>query len=787
MFKRVAFFFYFFVLSGFVIGQNTSVIEKLKFHKLTIIEINTVNKEAVTSKDYYLKASIKIYDYLNNTFVELKDSTEIKGRGNSTWELPKKPYRLKTYKSVSIGGMPSSRHWALLANFEDKSASRTKLASDLAYYLGVSYAPRSIPVELVLNGEHVGSYELIEVIKIDPKRIDITTINTKNDITSGGAIFELNLRQDEAYNFNTNTGVPISIKEPDDLNAKTDQIVLKHFNYLVDILNTAEAALYGNEFADTSKGYANFFNVNAAITWYLTEEILKNEDIGEYSVFKFIDTKNKNKITYGPIWDFDLSAGIRDGPTGFKAKIENAWMRRFFEDPNFEQSVKNKWNGTRAGLLTKMISSVNQNARRLKTSQAVNASIWEGSIRPNDKSFVDDVNYLKAWLYDRIQWLDAQWSDTPILYNAIVQDYTAITDEDVAIKSTLHASKSKHTNAQFFLVSIPKLGQIKFLNTEGDFIYTPNLNVNGVDTFYYSKGDSKQLVVDSGMVIININPVNDKPVIKPINTWVLEDNILVKNVSNGMALNAFDEEGDTLKFVIINTTKNGVVNYAQDGSFTYTPNKDFNGLDSFTYKATDYEASSNTSICVINVIQVNDKPVFIKDTLFYQIYRNEIIDLNSMEDFINNIIDVDNSIDDFDYIHDNSFMHGSISTGRKKAIYYPDQFFTGVDYFNLKIFDQFDYSNSEVIKIRILPDSYRNSFNNILLYPNPSKGLINIDDLIADNVLIFNFQGIKMSNFSFSQNGNKLQINAHLMSKGYYLVYIFYKNNIVAIKKLTLL
>jgi hypothetical protein len=59
--------------------------------------------------------------------------------------------------------------------------------------------------------------------------------------------------------------------------------------------------------------------------------------------------------------------------------------------------------------------------------------------------------------------------------------------------------------------------------------------------------------------------------------------------------------------------------------------------------------------------------------------------------------------------------------------------------------------------------------------------------LIADNVLIFNFQGIKMSNFSFSQNGNKLQINAHLMSKGYYLVYIFYKNNIVAIKKLTLL
>ena len=787
MFKRVLFFFYFFVSGGFVIGQNTSVIEKLKSHKLTILEINTVNKEAVSSKDYYLKASFKVYDYLNNIFVELKDSTEIKGRGNSTWELPKKPYRLKTFKSISIGGMPSSRHWALLANFEDKSASRTKLASDLANYLGVIYAPRSIPVELVLNGEHVGAYELIEVIKIDPKRIDITTINTKNDITSGGAIFELNLRQDEAYNFNTNIGVPISIKEPDDLNAKTGQIALKHFNYLVDILNNAEAALYGNDFADTSKGYVKYFNVNSVITWYLTEEILKNVDIGEYSVFKYIDTKNKNKITYGPIWDFDLSSGVREGPIGFKAKIENTWMRRFFEDPNFEKSVKNKWNSTRAGLLANMISSVNQNARKLKTSQVVNASIWEGFLRPNDKSFVDDVNYLKAWLYERVLWLDAQWSDTPMNFNAIVQDYTAITDEDVAIKSKFYSSDSNNPNANFYLLSKPKLGQVKFLNQDGDFIYTPNLNVNGVDTFYYSKGDSTQLVVDSGMVIININPVNDIPVIKPMTSEVLEDNILVKNASNGMALNAFDEEGDALKYVIVNTTKNGVINYAEDGSFTYTPNKDFYGIDSFTFIATDYTASSNTSSYTINVVPVNDDPIIIKDTLFFEIYRNETIDLITQDDFIKNFTDVDNKLDDLEFIFENPINYGKVVTENNKLVYYPDLFFTGVDQLYYKIYDKTGYSTQVVLKIRILPDSYKSSFNNILLYPNPSKGLIYINDLIADNVLIFNFQGVKMNNFSFSQNGSKLQINAQPMTKGYYLVYIFYKNNIVAIKKLTLL
>lgn len=321
-------------------AQETQLIVKLKSHQLSIVEINTVDNQNVTSKETYLKAAIRIHEFAKNTFKVINDSTEIKGRGNSTWELPKKPFRLKFFKAISIAGMPSNRHWALLANFEDKSLSRTTLASDLGKYLGIGYVPRSIPVELVLNGEHLGSYQLIEVVKIDPNRINITTVTTKNNITTGGAIFELNLRRDEQYNFYTNAGIPISIKEPDDLNAKTPEIASQHFNYLVDILNKAEGALYSSNFADTAIGYHKYFNVESVVDWYLTVEIVKNFDIGEYSVFKYIDTKNNNKITYGPIWDFDLSAGNREGPLGYKAKVENAWMRRFFEDPNFERLVK---------------------------------------------------------------------------------------------------------------------------------------------------------------------------------------------------------------------------------------------------------------------------------------------------------------------------------------------------------------------------------------------------------------------------------------------------------------
>ena len=109
----------------------------------------------------------------------------------------------------------------------------------------------------------------------------------------------------------------------------------------------------------------------------MTVEITKNFDIGEYSVFKYIDTKNNNKITYGPIWDFDLSSGNREGPIGFKAKVENAWLRRFFEDPNFEKLVKSKWLEKRAAILSTMTSSINQNTRKIMSSAIADQLIWE--------------------------------------------------------------------------------------------------------------------------------------------------------------------------------------------------------------------------------------------------------------------------------------------------------------------------------------------------------------------------------------------------------------------------
>ena len=74
---------------------------------------------------------------------------QIRGRGNSTWGMPKKPYRLKLTDKQSLLGMPSSRDWVLLANYSDKTLLRNALALDLGAKLGMAWTPRSAFVESI--------------------------------------------------------------------------------------------------------------------------------------------------------------------------------------------------------------------------------------------------------------------------------------------------------------------------------------------------------------------------------------------------------------------------------------------------------------------------------------------------------------------------------------------------------------------------------------------------------------------------------------------------------------
>ena len=162
---------------------------------------------------------------------------EIKGRGNSTWSMPKKSYSLKLSSKKEILGMKKHKRWVLVANYSDKTLLRNYLASELGNnYFNSVWNPSFKSVHLILNGKYYGVYILGEQIKIDSKRVDIQAIDEIEEdvnrdgfvnLDDGGFICEVNARMDEIFNFITTKEIAISLKEPDEVSTEIQEKVKK--------------------------------------------------------------------------------------------------------------------------------------------------------------------------------------------------------------------------------------------------------------------------------------------------------------------------------------------------------------------------------------------------------------------------------------------------------------------------------------------------------------------------------------------------------------------------------
>ena len=149
------------------------------------------------------------------------------------------------------------------------------------------------------------------------------------------------------------------------------------------------------------------------------------------------------------------------------------------------------------------------------------------------------------------------------------------------------------------LVDSPTNGSLT-LNADGSFTYEPSGNFNGTDSFTYYATDGT-LNSDQATVTITVNAVSDAPVAESETYTVDEDNDLTVNVDAGLLANDTDVDSDDLEAVLVSGPTNGTLTLGDDGSFTYEPNDDFNGTDSFTYYATDGTLTSATTTVTITV------------------------------------------------------------------------------------------------------------------------------------------------------------------------------------------
>jgi hypothetical protein len=197
------------------------------------------------------------------------------------------------------------------------------------------------------------------------------------------------------------------------------------------------------------------------------------------------------------------------------------------------------------------------------------------------------------------------------------------------VNITLSGSDVDGSIVSFKLGALPAGGKLYLDATElhsGDVVlassnqvalhFNPDVNFNGPITFSYTGIDNEGLESTSILVSINIIAVNDKPVADAQNLTVNEDTDL------GIVLSGSDIENDALTFAIVSGPAHGVLT-GSGVNWVYTPEADFYGLDSFTYKTNDGMLDSDIATVAINITPVDDAPVAVNDS--YSMNENSFL------------------------------------------------------------------------------------------------------------------------------------------------------------------
>jgi spore coat protein CotH len=372
---------------------------------LPVIKITTHNGLPVSSREDYVTADIEIIDP-DNAGNNLRGTVEIRGRGNSTWNAPKKPYRLKFDSKTSLFGYEKAKSWVLLPNYQDTTLLSNSVAFELGRLFGVPFTPHTIHVDMIFNGRYDGNYTVSEQIQIGKGRVDIGG--------EGSFFVEFDSHYDDEPKFRTSLlDMPVMIKHPENLpDASGDDFIRDAFDEL-------EAALFSGAFPDS--GYRDLINLDLFIDYIMVNEITKNVDIQHpHSVYLYRDGGEDSRIGIGPLWDFDygfdyngggaLSGGAYFDDAGgmyyhtvFREGQGERFFRRFFEDPVFRAKYRERWN-EKYSELAAIETFIDRMAPLLEKSHRANSKVWWW----NAVDYHQEIERMKDWWRRRIEYLNTE-------------------------------------------------------------------------------------------------------------------------------------------------------------------------------------------------------------------------------------------------------------------------------------------------------------------------------------------------------------------------------------------
>ena len=373
------------------------------------VYIETENRRSITSKEQYINCTLI---YVDGESMLRYENTQIRGRGNSSWwNADKKSYRVKfANKERFLGeGFANAKSWTFLANHGDKTMIRNALTYDLGRFMGMKFCPAARFVDVYLNGDYRGTYQISDQVQVHKKRIEVSEEN--------GWLLEVvneNSKEDPLIT-TTRYGIMYTIKNP-----KDEQLTLGKRIAVGQWLRSFEEAVASDQFMDPQRGWRAFVDENDLINWYVGAEITGNID-ALYSIYMYKDGDD-DKMHFGPLWDLDLGydnssersllrqmeayLGLRDRP--FEKIVQRLW-----KDPWFAQACNDRLqqlvdNGLQHYLLShidSLRSAIWQTQTENFRKWRINQEVYSWAKRAYYNNYDSYINDLKGFVNIHIPYL----------------------------------------------------------------------------------------------------------------------------------------------------------------------------------------------------------------------------------------------------------------------------------------------------------------------------------------------------------------------------------------------
>jgi len=475
-----------------------------------VIKIDTENGEAITSKDVYINIEAFTLTDPNNSRnnISRRKPDEIKGRGNATWNswnlnYPKKPYRVRFTEQLQLLGLPKARNWVLLAEFRDPTFLYNPLAFELAKnVLGMPFTHNYYHVHLFLNGDYRGLYGLTEQMQVHENRINIDP--------DEGWLVNIDSYWDEEPKFKTtNYSIPVMIKSPK-LEGAADTSN-PGYNFVMEDWNGLDNLMAVADFPES--GYRDAIDINALIDYLMVNEITENEELGnDRNVRSMLAYKDKGKkIIMGPVWDFDCGFGYNYTSTHtyftryakFIDKIP--FLQRFYEDMVFRVRFRERWNEKYEQIMgiTGYVDSIGQ---KISAAVAEDTRRWLQSGPSANNGYIASqyiadhaaaINQLKAWLNNRISWLNTQINSQ---YTGMIN----IASATVTFPETLYVYDGTAKTPQ---VVVESHGKILTEGTHYTLAYENNTEIGEASITITGMGDYYDGSKEANFTISEITPI----------------------------------------------------------------------------------------------------------------------------------------------------------------------------------------------------------------------------------------------------------------------------------------